>query len=139
MVLGSPKRDQLLAEIKCRHIDKEYHEFSHNEREVIAEEGHFGSRSPDARERARNRGPLYCTCGRMLSDEVKVQCHEQKFRTLRAATRIVWSSCKIGHMVSTWKSEEYGEISDWEESDKTFAQKQEEIWRTPLRSVRCIT
>ena len=52
MVLGSPKRDPFLAEIKCRHPDKEYHKFSQNEREVIAEEGHFGSRSPDVLERA---------------------------------------------------------------------------------------
>ena len=42
----------------------------------------------------RNRWLLYCQCGRMLSDEVKAQCQEQKFRTWSAATRIVWPSCK---------------------------------------------
>ena len=44
MVLDWPERDQLLAEIKCRHTDKEHHECSQNEREVVAEKGHFGLR-----------------------------------------------------------------------------------------------
>ena len=139
MVLGSPKRDQRLAEIKCRHTDKELHECSQKEGEVVAEEGHLGSRSPHAREHERNRGPLHCTCGRMLGDEVKAQCQEQKFRTWGAATRIVWPSCKIGHMVSTWKREEYGEISGGEKSGPTSEQKQEEIRRISFRTVRCVT
>ena len=149
MVFDSPKRDQWHAEIKCRHTDQEHHECSQNEREVVAEKGDLGSRSPHAREHAHVSIPrpvfeiadpcIYCQCGRMLSDEVKAQCQEQKFRTWSAATRIVWPSCKNWSHGFHVEKRRMRRDFRWRKSGPTSEQKQEEIRKRPFRTVRCIT